>query len=138
MLTELFIKDWKWKFFTLLLAVLIWLTIHHNIQRETRTPTAAAFESTVTYGTIPVQLVSTRENVSSFAVAPATVAVKVGGSAENIDKLQASQIRALVGLSGLESAKDQFCPVDISMPPGITLISVEPSKVGILMPGKTP
>lgn len=138
MIRDLFIQDWKWKLFTLLLAVLIWLTIHHNIQRESRTASAVAFESTLTYGNLPVLVVSTAADVHGFHITPATVNVKVAGSAENIGKLQASQIRAVVDLTDIESAKELTRQVDVSTPAGITLISVEPLKVDIIMPAKQP
>jgi YbbR domain-containing protein len=135
---DLFIKDWKWKLFSLLLAALIWLTIHHNVQRETRTVTAAAFESTLTYGNLPVLVVSTAADVREFRITPTTVTVKVAGSADNIAKLQASQIRAVVDLTDIESTKELVRQVDVSTPVGITLISVDPLKVGVIVPGRRP
>jgi YbbR domain-containing protein len=50
--------------------------------------------------------------------------------------LQANQIRAIVDLTGIESAKDLKRRVDISVPSGVKLVSVDPPKVGVIVPPK--
>jgi len=50
--------------------------------------------------------------------------------------LQANQIRATVDLTGVDAGKDLKRRVDVSAPSGITLISVEPASVGVLIPPK--
>jgi YbbR domain-containing protein len=67
---------------------------------------------------------------------PNTVAVTVSGPAEVMAVLQANQIRATVDLTDIESAKDLKRQVDISGPSGITLVSVDPPQVGIIIPPK--
>jgi hypothetical protein len=39
-----------------------------------------------------------------------------------------------VDISGFDPVKDLKRDVDVSLPPGITLISVDPAKVGIIPP----
>ena len=130
-----FIKDFGWKLLSLFLAVAIWLTVNKIL--EVPGNAAAAFRgTTLTYGNLPVLIVSSASDVHDFRVAPTTVTVKVSGTAADIAKLQAGQIRAMVDLTGIESAKDLRCRVDVSTPPGITLVSVDPPKVGVIMPPK--
>jgi YbbR domain-containing protein len=88
----------------------------------------------VTFGNLPVLVVSAASDVRDFRVGPGTVAVKVVGSREVMADLQANQIRAMVDLTDIQSARDLRRRVDVSMPPGVTLMSVDPPKVGVIVP----
>jgi YbbR domain-containing protein len=130
---DLFFKDFGWKFSSLLLAAGIWLTVHRILQ-ESVEPVVHAGTSTLTYGNLPVLIVAAASDVHLYRVAPNTVSVTVSGSPDAIAVLQANQIRATVDLTDIESAKDLKRRVDISVPSGITLINVEPPKVGVIIP----
>ena len=133
MLRELFIKDWGWKLFSLLLAASIWLTVHRIIEGP-KNATAGAAGSTLTYGNLPVFIVASAADVHLYHVLPDTVSVTVSGSPEVIAVLQANQIRATVDLTDIDSGRDLKRRVDVSVPSGVTLISVEPARVGVLIP----
>jgi YbbR domain-containing protein len=125
--------DFGWKLFSLFLAVAIWLTVH-KIYEEPGAASGLVGGNTVTFGNLPVLVVSAASDVRDFRVAPATVAVKVSGSPEVMAGLQANQIHAVVDLTDVQSARDLRRRVDISMPPGVTLMSVDPPKVGVIVP----
>ena len=129
---DLFIKDWGWKLFSLILAAGIWLTVHKII--EPKNDAVSSTGSTLTYGNLPVLVVSTAADVRDFRVAPGMVSVTVSGSPDAIAVLQANQIRATVDLTDIESARDLKRRVDVSVPSGITLVSVDPPKVGVIIP----
>jgi YbbR domain-containing protein len=133
MFHELFIKDWVWKLFSLLLAVAIWFTVH-QILTQSALPMTSSDTSKITYGSLPVTVVSGTSDVRLYRVVPSEVKVTVTGSQEAITVLQASQIRATVDLTGLDPTKDLKRDVDVSVPPGITLINVDPQKVGVIPP----
>jgi YbbR domain-containing protein len=126
-------KDLGWKLFSLFLAVAIWLTVH-KIYEEPKAATGMATGDTVTFGNLPVLVVSAASDVRDFRVVPSTVAVKVSGSSEVMADLQASQIHAVVDLTDVQSARELRRRVDVSMPPGVTLVSVDPPKVGVIVP----
>ena len=126
-------NDFGWKLFSLFLAVAIWLTVH-KIYEEPGTASGLAGGNTVTFGNLPVLVVSAASDVRDFRVAPATVAVKVSGSAEVMADLQANQIHAVVDLTDIQSARDLRRRVDVSTPTGVTLVSVDPPKVGVIVP----
>ena len=130
---DFFFKDFGWKFSSLLLAAGIWLTVHRILLESTGAEPHAA-SSPVTYGNLPVFIVATTSDVHLYRVAPNSVSVTVSGSPDAIAVLQANQIRATVDLTDIESAKDLKRRVDISVPSGITLISVEPQKIGVIIP----
>jgi len=126
-------KDFGWKLFSLFLAVAIWLTVH-KIYEEPKAASGPAVGDTVTFGNLPVRAVSAASDVRDFRVAPLTVKVTVSGSAEDMAKLQADQVHAVVNLTDIGPERDLHVPVDVSAPPGVTLVSVDPPKVGVIVP----
>ena len=128
---EFFIKDWGWKAFSLLLAVAIWLTVHKIIEE----PKAAATDGAATYDNLPVEIVSAHGDVRDYRLIRTTVKVTVSGTPEVIAVLQANQIHATVDVTAdLEAGKDSRRRVDVATPPGVTLISVEPREIGVILP----
>ena len=128
-------KDFAWKLFSLFLAVAIWLTVH-KIYEEPKTSSSTAGGSTVAFDNLPVLIVSTAADVHDFRVEPITVKVTVKGSTEVMTRLQANDLRAVVDLTDIESARDLHRLVEISAPPGVTLVSVEPLRVAVIPPSK--
>jgi YbbR domain-containing protein len=126
-------KDFGWKLFSLFLAVAIWLTVH-KIYEEPGVVSGPVVGNTVTFGNLPVLIVSTAKDVRDFRVAPLTVKVTVSGPAEDMARLQANQVRAVVDLTDIESAQDLHRMVDVSAPPGVTLVDVDPPKVMVFPP----
>ena len=132
---DLFIKDFGWKLFSLLLAAFIWLTVHKIIE-EPKNSGTSSITSPVTYGNLPVLIVATAADVHLYRVEPSTVSVTVSGPSEVMAVLQANQLRATVDLTDVEAAKDLKRRVDVSAPSGVTLISVEPPNVRVVIPPK--
>ncbi|MGD0252328.1 MAG: CdaR family protein [Verrucomicrobiota bacterium] len=132
-LRDWFIKDLGWKLFSVVLAVAIWLTVN-KILGESGNSTAPLAGDKQTYDDLPVLVVSEASDVRNFRVMPGTVAVTVSGRPDVMAVLQANQIRAVVDLTGIESGKEKHRRVDVSTPPGVTLVSVKPSSVDVIVP----
>jgi YbbR domain-containing protein len=129
-----FIKDLGWKLFSVVLAVAIWLTVN-KILGETGGSTGPAIgDKETTYDDLPVLVVSAASDVRDFRVMPPAVTVTVSGAPNVMAVLQANQIRAVVDLTDIESAKKLRRRVDISLPPGVKLVSVNPSNVEVIVP----
>ncbi len=134
---DLFTKDLGWKLFSLFLAVVIWLTVHRLLTEPGNSP-GSVQGSTVTYGNLPVEIVSATGDVHDYRVAPTTVKITVTCSEEIMSKLQADQIHAVVDLTDIQPGEDLHRPVNVSPPTGVTLISVEPSRVAVIPPPLIP
>jgi hypothetical protein len=133
MMRDLLFKDYGWKLFSLLLAAFIWYTVHKLIEEP---GVAGGGANTVTYGDLPVLIVATAADAHLYHINPDKVSVTVSGPADTMSKLEESQIRATVDLSDLGSAKDLDQPVEVSVPPGVELISIIPAKVIVIPPPK--
>ena len=79
-------------------------------------------------------VVSEASDVRYFRVMPATVSVTVSGRPDVMAILQANQIRAVANLTGIESGKEKHRRVDVSTPPGVTLVDVTPPDVDVIIP----
>jgi len=80
-----------------------------------------------------VLVVSAASDVRDFRVAPLTVKVTVSGSAEDMARLQADQVHAVVNLTDI--GRNGICICRWKFPPArVTLVSVDPPKVGVIVP----
>jgi YbbR domain-containing protein len=126
-------KNFGWKLFSVFLAVAIWLTVH-KIREE---PEASAASGVgITYGDVPVLVVSATTDVHDVRIVPNKVDVKVNGASDVMATLQANRIHAFVNLTGVDSAHDLQRGVEVSLPRGVTLVSVDPPQVIVTIPKK--
>jgi YbbR domain-containing protein len=126
-------KNFGWKLFSVFLALAIWLTVH-KIREEPEVTTAAGTGNT--YGDVPVLVVSATADVHDVRIVPNKVDVKVNGAPDVMATLQANRIHAFVNLTGVDSAHDLQRGVEVSLPRGVTLISIDPPQVIVTIPKK--
>ena len=117
-----FIKDLGWKFFSLILAVVIWLTVNYKNQDKSD----AAPRREIVYPNLPVTTVQLPPGRTT-QISPAAVTVTVSGPSERMATLQANEILTFVGLSGVESGGDLRRAVTVAVPPGLTYSVVPPN-----------
>jgi len=125
------IKDFGWKVFSLFLAVAVWLTVY-KIREEPGILAAPGIENT--YGNLPVHLLSATADVRNYHIDPDTVVITVSGPPKTMAVLQANQIHAMVNLTNIESSHDLHLQVEVSTPAGVTLVSVDPAEVDVIVP----
>lgn len=113
------------------MAVGIWLTVRREAEPAVHAPTVTKNN---TYGNVPVLAVSANANVHPAQLNPQSVNVTVSGPSETMDNLNASQIHAFVNLSGLDSAQNLPRDVEICLPPGATVVDIEPPQVTVTIP----
>ena len=134
-LRELVFHDFWLKLFSLALAVLIWLTVAFAIKNEGSPVVALTVPlQEMAFSNLPVIVMSSAQDVRSFKVSPDQVEVTVQGEAKILRGIQAKDIRVIVDLTDIESAQDLKKRIDVSIPPGISLVRVVPSEVQVVFP----
>ena len=132
-LREWLLEDFVWKSFSVLLAIGIWLTVHRILvggQAVSPPPNAA----TVNFTNVPVLFLSRTADVHDCHAQPAFISVTVSGNQEDIGGLQQNDVHASVDLSDVDAGNNTFRRVDISMPPGFSLVKVSPARVSVVIP----
>jgi len=133
MIRELFLKDLGWKVFSLLLAAFIWYTVHKIIEEPKLTAVSLA-SSIMTYGEVPVAIVGAADP-RGYGLNSNTVSVTVSGPPGNMAILEKSQIHAMVNLADVPASPPSGDrPVAVTVPWGVTVVSVEPARVRVLPP----
>ena len=130
---DLFTKDLGWKLFSLFLAAAIWFTVNRILHEASAAPPDAN-TSTQAYDNLPITVVSAAADVHDFHVAPLVVNVTVTGAAANLKLLQPGQIHAIVNLAGADFGRDEYLPVEIYAPTNVTITSIDPARVRVLIP----
>ena len=147
LLQNVLFRDFWLKLFSLMLAVLIWLTVWLFAIRKEVSPTTALSHDRLeerTFYNIPVLVMSAAADVRDFKVSPSEVTIKVRGEASKMQELetklrddpQAREIRALVDLTGIEPVQGMRKRIAVTTPADITFESVEPDQVEIIEPRK--
>jgi len=129
---RLFFHDFWLKLFSLSLAVLIWLTVSFAIKKDVSPVASLTMDVTRrTFSGLPLILLSSAADVRDFKVTPKEVEVTVQGDKKILDKLEKKDIRVIVDLTGIESARDLRKRIDVSTPAGVTHVKVDPDEVGV-------
>jgi YbbR domain-containing protein len=126
-LRNLLFEDFWLKLFSLVLAVLIWLTVTFASKKEVGT------ESRV-YSNLPVTILASAEDVHNFKVSPREVEIMVRGDPKTLQSLQSKDIRAAVDLTGVAAARDLRRRIEVSVPAGVTYLRVAPEEVQVIFP----
>jgi len=132
-LRELFFHDFWLKLFSLALAVLIWLTVAFAIKKEGSPVVALTVPlQEMAFSNLPVVVMSSAQDVRSIRVSPSQVEVTVQGEGKTLRGVQAKDIRVIVDLTDIEEAQGLKKRIEVSTPPGISLVRVFPSEVQIV------
>jgi YbbR domain-containing protein len=136
-LRQLFFKDFWLKLFSLALSILIWLTVAFLVDKDMSLANTLTFNTRErTFFSLPVAVLSSAEDVRSFKVSPGEVEVTVQGDPRILKKLQNKDIRVLVDLTGIDSARYLRKRIEVSTPSGVTHVMVAPQEVEVIYPPK--
>ncbi|HWQ93765.1 MAG TPA: CdaR family protein [Clostridia bacterium] len=137
-LRNLFLKDFWLKLFSFALAVLLWFIIYfaRDFSPGTGTPLTMVTEKR-TIAQLPVDILSSAEDVRSFRVNPKEVEVTVQGDPRILNRLRPKEIRVLVDLTGISAAHDLRKRIEVSTPPGVTYVRIYPEEVQVIFPPRS-
>ncbi|MFO1476271.1 MAG: hypothetical protein U1F98_06425 [Verrucomicrobiota bacterium] len=133
---NLVFRDVWLKLFSLALAILIWLTvsfaIHHALSPASAL--AGAQQQELTYSNIPLHVTATAADLDAhvYEITPNEVVIRIRGEPRLLQKLQPSEIRAFVDVTGLGNARGLQKRIEFLTPPGITLVQVTPDQAEVL------
>ena len=136
LIRNLFIRDFWLKLFSLVLAVLIWKIVSLAIRHEVSPAAGPLLGIETSYKEVPVLIMSTAEDVRSFKVNPTSVEVFVRVDPAKASDVQASDIHAIVDLTGIESARDLRRQIRVTTPADVTFVRVVPDQVDVIVPPK--
>ena len=134
-LRDLFFRDFWLKLFSLALAVLIWLTVSF-VKGGGTTMAGLSGTPEQTYVNIPVNVMAAAADVRDFKVSPSEVDVRVRGDANKLKALRPQEIHALIDLTGIEAARGLRKRIEITTPPGIAVVEVNPTEAEVIVPPK--
>lgn len=127
---NLVVNDFWLKLFSLVLAVLIWLTVDFSIHKEI-SPWAALIGHSTDETVLPVHVSIPGMGARTVTVAPTDVEVTLRGDPKLLKNIGANDIQAQVNLTDVESASGLRRPVEIVLPAGIAYTQVKPAEVEI-------
>ena len=113
------------------MAIGIWLTVHHEGETS-GVPAANPIKNT--YVNVPVLAVSADSNVHAATIIPQTVTVTISGAGEIMNRLQRNELHAFINLTGFSSAENLSRDVEVELPPGTTVVTVDPPQVTVTIP----
>jgi YbbR domain-containing protein len=126
-LRHLFLDDFLLKFFSLALAVVVWLIVTFASQKQAGTTPRVFYD-------LPVTVFSSAEDVRNFKVSPNEVILTVEGDAKTVQNLQTKDIRVMVDLTGVGTARELRKRIEVSLPAGVTCMRVAPEEVQVIFP----
>jgi YbbR domain-containing protein len=126
-LHHLFIDDFLLKLFSLALAIVVWLIVTFASQKEAGTTPRIFYN-------LPVTVLSATEDVRKVKVSPNEVIVTVQGGPKTLERLQSTDVRAVVDLTGVTAARGVRQRVEVSVPSGVTFMRVVPEEVRLSFP----
>lgn len=129
-LRSLLVEHFWLKLFSLLLATLVWLAVHSNIDRQTVSQESNAREATTNFFARPILILTDSGSHSPVKVDPPTVDVALRGRAADLSKVDPLDLRAFVRIPD-RADFDGTVPVFVQLPRDISLIMVSPSIVRV-------
>ncbi|MFM2294601.1 MAG: hypothetical protein RLZZ350_1014 [Verrucomicrobiota bacterium] len=133
-LRDLLFKDWQLKLFSLVLAILIWVTVSFAIRKEGGGEPGALLNAPARVLVVPVTVMSAAGNVREFHVRPSQVEVTVRGTAKDLKVLLEKDVHAIVDLTDIESAHGLQKRIEVTTPSGIVHVRVMPEEVDVVFP----
>jgi len=132
---NVFVRDFWLKFFSFILAVLIWEVVSLAINRDVAPNTVLNNHPLPerTYFGVPIKVVFAAQDVRNVRIDPTTVQISVRGEQKVLEALQPQDIRAEIDLTGIQGRAFRK-RVDVTLPEGVVKVQVVPGDVEVILP----
>jgi YbbR domain-containing protein len=127
---NLVVNDFWLKLFSLVLAILIWLTVDFSVHKEI-SPWAALIGRSTDEAVLPVHVSIPGMEARTVRVAPTDVEVTLRGDPKLLQNISTNDVHAQVNLTDVESASGLRRAVEIVLPQGVSYTQVKPAEVEI-------
>jgi len=121
-------RNFGWKLLSLGLAIVIWLTIKALSAEQGQTERM--------FINLEIKIVSSRTDVRTFRIEPATVNVTVKGRPSAVSRLVDPEIHVFADLTAADLTESFRQHLDVAVPNGITVVRFEPTEVQVTPPPK--
>ena len=128
MLRDFIAKDSWLKLFSLLLAVVIWATVHFAIRNEGGQPSPCEIR---TFKNLPVSVLKSAHDPRALRVSPANVTVTATGKLPLLQTLTGKDIEVFINLTDALDTEGAAKTVSVRLPEGLNLLRVEPRTVRV-------
>jgi YbbR domain-containing protein len=138
-LRHLVFDDFLLKLFSFVLALLFWLTVSFAIQEREPVVTSGlslAPDIRIVFK-VPVQSYTAATENRKVRFNPPEVDVLLQGDARLVNDMQTRDVRAFVDLSGADPSRNPTNRVQVSVPPGVTLLRITPATVQAIAQPRT-
>jgi YbbR domain-containing protein len=125
---DLVLHNFWWKLLSLLVAVLMWLTIQTAFRRDQSLRESPVVNSdTRDFSLVPVKILTSTPNVYHYAADPASVAVEISGSVDDLAQLQEKQVHAFVDVTDAGDEKQFRRAIQVEVPGNLKVENLKPT-----------
>jgi len=132
-LQNLILKDFWLKLFSFALATLVWIIVNIAIKKDISPGSTLSLTppEQVVLRDLPIVVLCAAQEDHGFEVNPKSAVVTVQGEPANVRNLRRQDVRVMVDLSDPTSPKAARRRLEVSTPPGVTRVKVDPEEVEI-------
>lgn len=127
---NLVVNDFWLKLFSLVLAVLIWFTVHFSINKDV-SPWTAVMGRTADEAVVTVPVNPPLMDGRAVSVIPQQVQVTLKGDPKELKELRIDDVHAQVNLADVELANGLRRPIEMILPQGIAYTHLVPPEVEV-------
>ena len=127
---SLFLHNFWWKLFSVVLATLIWLAVNATLSNEAMLTRRLNLASNQKFAHCPILVMTSTGEHPAVTIEPSDVSVLVRGPAELLSSLKPQDVQVFLHLPDHKNPTGEF-PVVVHVPPGIKEVVAFPEQVTV-------
>lgn len=128
MLRELVTHNPWQKFFSLLLAALIWSTVHFGIGQDPRGEEPVGNHRS--FQNLPITVLTTASDLTRYQVSPTRVSLTLRGDPYVLERIHPSELEVYVNLTENSPIRMKR-RIHVNVPPGLQVLVLQPEEVQV-------